>query len=1110
MNARTKRRFEQVSFSFRVYACPFVVLLLSLPLSGIAATNSQPLLHPTLKSASEAAVADQSLVVLVFGADWCAPCKQLKSRTLASREFAEQGGLLHLVEVDVDADANLARAYGVEAVPTLVLMTGDNKIVSRRTGFMETADLLLWLREGRDLAKAGKWEGTAPGSKVREFIAQAAEPLSTNDFVRLIEMLGEPGLADRQAAAELLMAQREQAVLPLIDALTNSYLGVRISASEVLGQWTPESMVVNPWQAPAELAETAAALRKWWADTGKLPVRPPQTRLDPAATASIASALEDLRGNDPALRTRAMSTLVTRGAATLPAVRAAIKLSDKAGDQRSVLLLEDVRWAILVPDVVDQRASGVRTVLARGKGPERQAAVARLGRAGREALPPLAELVEDSDPLVVESAVRALSSVGGQDAIPAMAVLLKAGDPNLRMTAAQALGRTKNSTAIKELLPVFEDPNEIVASTALSALEEINAARSYSPNKTSQGPEVIQALKKSLADPRWRVRAAAAEIAGKLEVKELIPELQGLLDDTDGFVVKNALEALRKLSATPEPEKLVRTSERHPGLRGDVVELLVKWSTDDAVKAVTGMYNASPIEGRLAILNSFGSPEGNRESTAWQPLLAQAAADADPRLRRAAATALSTQPPSVAAALVGPLLSDDDAETRSNAAEAVLSIMGGERSMRSGSHTVEVFEFASDSSEISFGSGRATQTAPKPAATVEQIAAWHAALQQKCGTSPDLLAAAAIYVTGDTNADLPVLQQALESADKEALARFNQSAALAAIMPRLPWPAAQPVIERFSAVPVVLLHSLNYLHKSAAGIMEFVLEPARFRKAVEPASLEDLGRSLPRLLTANQRNFTLLTASPQIAHLLTALLDSTNAAWRAAAVYALGIREQGTNTAVFEKAARDSNAWVRVAAVPALARAAKERSTLEQRVGPLLGDSDKQVVRRASLALLEPQTRAAASLEYGWDNFQFEKIYAWGAFSYNPTVEQRPLNTLEGKPPFLEQARQHLGATALEDVFSPALLLAQYGDFSGLDRVLALAKSGTQPQSEFDGVIGAMIALSRDPKYLPYLKEMAANAKQEPDFRRLLQALKGVPGAEARELRLEINKRLRQ
>src|SRR5262245_66532327 len=100
-----------------------------------------------------------------------------------------------------------------------------------------------------------------------------------------------------------------------------------------------------------------------------------------------------------------------------------------------------------------------------------------------------------------------------------MAILLKAADSNLRMTAAQALGHTKDAKATKPLLTVFDDPNEIVACAALAALEEISARDAYlnpAPGaKQPLTPETIAALKRSLSDPRWRVRATAVEVVGK-------------------------------------------------------------------------------------------------------------------------------------------------------------------------------------------------------------------------------------------------------------------------------------------------------------------------------------------------------------------------------------------------------------------------------------------------------------------------------------------------------------------------------------------------------------------------------------------------------------------
>src|ERR1035441_4565043 len=111
-----------------------LVLLLSMQPLRAVITVSSPIFHSSLKAASEAAGSDQSLVLIVFGADWCAPCKQLKTKTLDSQEFKEQGGALHVAEVDVDSESNMARDYNVEAVPTLVLLTPDNKIVARQIG----------------------------------------------------------------------------------------------------------------------------------------------------------------------------------------------------------------------------------------------------------------------------------------------------------------------------------------------------------------------------------------------------------------------------------------------------------------------------------------------------------------------------------------------------------------------------------------------------------------------------------------------------------------------------------------------------------------------------------------------------------------------------------------------------------------------------------------------------------------------------------------------------------------------------------------------------------------------------------------------------------------
>src|SRR5207249_9394004 len=118
-----------------------------------------------------------------------------------------------------------------------------------------------------------------------------------------------------------------------------------------------------------------------------------------------------------------------------------------------------------------------------------------------------------------------------------------------------------------------------------------------------------------------------------------------------------------------------------------------------------------------------------------------------------------------------------------------------------------------------------------------------------------------------------------------------------------------------------------------------------------------------------------------------ALLDATNAVWRTIAVYSLSLNEDRKTPDCFERALKDSNGWVRAAAVLGLSRTAKDRLTLEQCLGPLLADADKKVVQKAALCLLDPETRAAAGVEYQLNKFEFEKLSSWSS-SYEPPSEQ--------------------------------------------------------------------------------------------------------------------------
>jgi thioredoxin 1 len=66
------------------------------------------------------------LVLIDFYADWCGPCKSLAPRL---EKFAEDNkDKVKVVKVNVDESPNLAGAFGVRSIPTLVTMRGNEAI----------------------------------------------------------------------------------------------------------------------------------------------------------------------------------------------------------------------------------------------------------------------------------------------------------------------------------------------------------------------------------------------------------------------------------------------------------------------------------------------------------------------------------------------------------------------------------------------------------------------------------------------------------------------------------------------------------------------------------------------------------------------------------------------------------------------------------------------------------------------------------------------------------------------------------------------------------------------------------------------------------------------
>ena len=81
----------------------------------------------------------EGLVLVDFFATWCGPCKMLGPVLESVQEELE--GKIKIVKVDVDESNDLAAAFGVMAVPTMVLFK-DGKQINAFSGYMPKEQLV--------------------------------------------------------------------------------------------------------------------------------------------------------------------------------------------------------------------------------------------------------------------------------------------------------------------------------------------------------------------------------------------------------------------------------------------------------------------------------------------------------------------------------------------------------------------------------------------------------------------------------------------------------------------------------------------------------------------------------------------------------------------------------------------------------------------------------------------------------------------------------------------------------------------------------------------------------------------------------------------------------
>lgn len=112
-------------------------LLVALLLAWTTTLNAEPI---------KKSLGDKKMnTLLVFFATWCQPCKSMH-KNLQDPKAVEALKNYNVIEVDTDKNKELTQKYGVDALPTLVIVSPANKVVKKKAGLQSPSELQGWLK----------------------------------------------------------------------------------------------------------------------------------------------------------------------------------------------------------------------------------------------------------------------------------------------------------------------------------------------------------------------------------------------------------------------------------------------------------------------------------------------------------------------------------------------------------------------------------------------------------------------------------------------------------------------------------------------------------------------------------------------------------------------------------------------------------------------------------------------------------------------------------------------------------------------------------------------------------------------------------------------------
>ncbi len=498
-------------------------------------------------------------ILVIAGASWCGPCRQLEEQLVAPevQSVLERCVAVH---VDVDDDPESAELLAVSSIPALRILSPDGRLLASQEGYLSSDQLADWILQQLE---------SEPDSAE----SQSQGKLTALKARRLMRQFRSQEATVRESAISRL-ADVPKLVAPfVVAAMADGSLSEQLSCLELLMLWDAPVEGVDPW-VPESLTEERLSELQSWLDASDFDDVAEGDELSVAELIEVERLLRAIVESDPVAAAAIREQLARRGSRCLPLILDAL---DETSDEVARERLNAARYRVVADPRLEQRWPGGIERLASADYETRVSAANDLARrAARQDDALLAELLRDPMPLIREIGLSGLARTGRESASKTLAGLLNDPDANVRAAVLKQLAEQPDprlTSHVTENIETETDPDLVVH--AVRFLREVSTTKS------------VHALTSLLKHSSWRVRAEAADaiethldhrdVGKKLTgepARELRDGLLELLSDEDDFVALRAVQALGTLGDFSTVGPLIEIAEQRDSLAPQILKTL--------------------------------------------------------------------------------------------------------------------------------------------------------------------------------------------------------------------------------------------------------------------------------------------------------------------------------------------------------------------------------------------------------------------------------------------------------------------------------------------------------------------------------------------------------